>query len=130
MEMTLGKWIDSNGSSALKRAYAEGYAVKKGIGDQLVSELRQSVRMPVLDSWDAVEERTSPTADSFAKRDLMQTLVNALKVPDGWQVDVSRVSRIETVDAAIFTGVLLSVLDAEHKIVRQAVVNFEHIGQP
>lgn len=125
MEMTLGKWIDSNGSSALKRAYAEGYAVKKGIGDQLISELRHSTNMLVLDTWDSVEERTSPTAASFGKRDLIQAVLQSLKVPEGWRLDISRVSRIKRPEDENFTGVLVSVLDAEHSIVRQAVVNFE-----
>lgn len=125
MEMTLGKWIDSNGSSALKRAYAEGYAVKKGIGDHLISELRDATEMEVLDSWDSVEERTSPTAASFGKRDLVQAILQSLVAPDGWRLDISRVSRVKLPEDENFTGVLVSVLDAEHVIVRQAVVNFE-----
>lgn len=119
------EWIETHGTDALKRASAEGYNVSKGVGDFLISQVGESLDMDLIMSWKSVEERTSPTASAFAKRDLVQACVKTLDVPPGWVVEVSRISRVTLGDDKKFTGVMVVVRDDFRAITRQAAVNFE-----
>jgi len=120
-------WIEAHGTDALRRAYYEGYEIEKGVADHLIGEFRETMEMPTFDSWESVEERTSPTADSFGKRDLVVACVRTLAPPHGWSVDVSRISRITLRGGVKFTGAMVVVRDQRHVIIRQAAVSFEDL---
>lgn len=119
------EWIETHGTEALKRAHREGYSVMKGIGDHLLDQLIESLDLECIEVWQDAEERTSPTADSFGKRDLVHACVKTLAVPEGWTVDVSRISRVTLEDDTKITGVLVTVFDVRRWVVRRAVFSFE-----
>jgi hypothetical protein len=121
----LRNWIEAHGTPALQRAYDEGYDVKKGVGDNILEQLEDCMDLPVFESWLEDEERTSPTAESFAKRDTVQACLKLLKIPVGWSVQLSRISRVMLLDHAKITGVLVTVADDNFKVIRRVVVSFE-----
>lgn len=117
-------WIQNYGTPALRRARAEGYSVTKGIAEEILQSLEDSITLGVVREWDDDEERTSPTAESFAKRDLVQTCVQMIPVPKGWAISVSRISRIQVEDEK-FTGVFVMISDESHKLILRAGISFE-----
>lgn len=120
------EWIQKYGTPALKRALAEKYSVEKGISDILVSQLEEALdHLTVVLAWLESEERTSPTAESFAKRDVVVDSARELPLPAGWSVTVSRISRITLTDLSKVTGVFVSISDSQRKLVRRAGVLFE-----
>ena len=120
------QWLEEHGTPALRRAFEEGYEVAKGIGDLLVSDIRDSLDMTMHTEWSQVEERTSPNAESFSKRDLVVACAKSLESPDGWSKDVSRISRIYVTEDIKTTGVIFTVRDADRKQVKQLAIDFEN----
>lgn len=121
-------WINTFGTPALQRAYAEGYGVERGVAECILSRIENRLPFPLVRSWDLVEERPSPWASAFEARDQICDAVKGLVLPEGWHVDVSRISRVtiapETDEEEKFTGVVLSVLQDRRQIL-QVVVDFE-----
>lgn len=118
----LEDWIAKYGSPALKRALLEGYEVRMGVADQVLNQMTGALNMRAY-AWNIAEERTSPTTESFEKRDAVLAYVKTLELPRGWFVDVTRISRI-TVNGDHWTGVLVLVSE-EKQLVRQIALNFE-----
>ena len=119
------EWIETHGTDALQRAYSEGYDVAKGAGDCIVSKLQTFLELEIVESWRTVEERTSPHADAFAKRDLVQACVKTIEAPPGWTVGVSKISRITFTDEDKCTGVMVAVRDENRQMIRHVGINFE-----
>jgi hypothetical protein len=124
MRQSIREWIMEYGSDALQRAHAEGYGVRKGVADEILLEIEGGLELDVHTSWESCEERTSPSADSFALRDTVLSLVRSIVLPAGWSMDVSRISRITLDDSAKVTGVFVIVED-ECGIVKNVAVDFE-----
>lgn len=119
------RWIEEHGTDEIKRAYREGYGVSKGISDTLIDRLEESLALEILESWRSVEERTSPSAASFAKRDLILAKTREIPLPDNWTMEVSRISRVTLEDGTLFTGVMVGVRDEKRKLIRHVAVDFE-----
>ena len=118
-------WIEQHGDAALKRALNEGYDVRKGIGDLLVEQLEDSLDLEMLKTWEEFEARTSPRAESFASRDLVQACVKTLELPVDWVAEISQISRITKKDGTKCTGAMVSIRDETRDVVRRIGVNFE-----
>lgn len=118
------EWIEAHGSDALQRAFSEGYDVNKGVGEQLVSTIGDGLDLELFRSWDSVEERTSPHADTFEKLDRVCEVVAALAMPSDWGLEISRISRI-TFGEDKTTGVMLAILDEDREMVIHLGVDFE-----
>lgn len=121
-------WIDTYGTPALQRAFAEGYGVERGVAECILTQIEASIAYPLVRSWDKVEERTSPWASAFEARDQVSAVARTIDLPAGWHIDVSRISRVtiapESDEEEKFTGVVVSVLQGKRQIM-QAVVDFE-----
>ena len=118
------EWIEAHGDDALQRAFGEGYDIKKGVAEQLVETISTGLDLELFRSWELVEERTSPHAETFEKRDRVSEVVNALAVPPGWTVEVSRISRI-TFGEDKTTGVMIAMRDVDRDMVLHVGVDFE-----
>ena len=118
------EWIEAHGGDALQRAFGEGYDIKKGVAEQLVCTIGDALSLELFRSWQLVEERTSPRAETFAKRDEVCEVVAALVVPPGWTVEVSRISRI-TFGEDKTTGVMIAMRDGEYEMILHVGVDFE-----
>lgn len=120
-------WVEMHGTPELKRALAEGYEVKKGVANLLIENLadESDMKLHLQSDWLEVQERTSPRAESFEARDRVSDLVRDLEKPEGWHIDVSRISRFALLDGSYFTGVLLDVRDETRRQLTQAALNFE-----
>ena len=121
-------WVEKHGTPEMQRAVSEGYSVtSSAIGDLLLSELQDSLEMPVAFEWVEVRERKDPQAASFGRRDVVQVCAKGIETPDGYTVEVSRISRVEERESKprkYWTGVVVSV-HYEGRIVSEAAVNFE-----
>lgn len=123
-------WIENHGTPELKRALAEGYEVKKGAATRLVELVAEDSVEGGLDlyeqaEWLEVKERTSPRAEAFAKRDMVMDAVKRVDKPDGWRVDVSRISRVALLGGTYFTGVTLEVREQHNKLLTRVALDFE-----
>ena len=120
-------WVQTHGTPELKRALAEGYEVKKGVADLLVEKLADAVNMNHYDQaeWLEAGERTSPRAEAFAARDRVKEELKVMELPEGWGVEVSRISRVALLDGSYFTGVVLDVRDDARRLLTRASLNFE-----
>ena len=123
----LDTWVNEYGTPELKRAHAEGYEVKKGVATILTNTLACATGMKKFEQadWLDVGERTSPRAEAFAARDCTRDAIEALDLPDGWSIDVSRISRFALPDGTYFTGVTLDVRDEHSKHLARYALNFE-----
>lgn len=125
--MDLQSWVEEHGDEALRRAMSEGYQVRRGAGLQMFAALEVLLPMKLMGSWDNVEERTSPHSRSFELRDEVKRFCGMVPMPDGWNFDVGRISRV-TVDGEPCTGVLIRLLDEHHKVIAARVADFESAG--
>lgn len=121
------QWVQTHGTPELKRALKEGYSVQSGVANLIVSSIGEHLNLitHVQSDWLDVGERSSPRGDSFASRDAVLDLSLAMDLPDGWRVDVSRISRFTLLDGSYFTGVMLDVYDEDRKHLVRGSVNFE-----
>lgn len=119
------EWLEKNGSEALQRAHEEGYPVARGVSDWVLTRLTEALTMEIYTEWDDVRTRTSPHAESFAKRDIVKTVCDSIDAPPGWAIQVSKISRFEISEDDCFTGVLVEMFDENRKNVRRVAVNFE-----
>lgn len=127
--MDIKNWVEEHGDETLRRAMREGYQVRRGAGLQMFAALEVLLPMKLMGSWDDVEERTSPHSRSFELRDEVKRFCAMVEKPDGWTFDVGRISRIK-VDGEPCTGVLIRLLDDQHKVVAARVADFESAGDP
>ena len=119
------EWLKLHGTESLLRAQREGYDVDKGVSDLLLEDLASDTRLHVIRRWDEIGERTSPRAESFARRDLVKSAAAVLDVPPGWQLEVSRISRATLPDGSFLTGVLVEAWDEDRRSISSRFFSFE-----
>ena len=111
MALKLQDWILKYGTPALQRAQKEGYAVERGAAELVLEKLSAHLGMDLYfhADWESSGERTSPYPESFARRDAVREAVEKEDLPEGWHIEISRISRVTLPDKTHFTGVLLEV---------------------
>jgi len=119
----LKDWITLHAPDLL-RAFTEGYEVDKGVADRLIALVERSLPYQFSRSWDAYEERTSPWASSFAKRDRVKEEVRRIALPKDWSLEVSRIYRIQQANDK-YTGVFVTVRNASLRNLVSTAANFE-----
>jgi hypothetical protein len=120
-------WIEKYGTPEMRRALAEGYEISNGsIADVILSEIGQSLELPICHEWEKSEERKDPSSTSFARRDVVVQCVRSIGAPPDWHIDVSRILRVEETSnpRKFWTGVSVQVL-RESKVIKEMAVNLE-----
>lgn len=129
----------AKGRATLARAAEEEYEVKSAVADFVAADIEETVldvegvavwavlreRTAEYQAWGGYDERIAPLPYAFHARDAVVEALKAVPIPDGWEVDVSRIAHIiPGDDEKKFTGVVVT-LSSPVTDDRVVVLNFE-----